>query len=163
MKKLIAFAGVSALLILATSCEKNIQQKNDATQHGMMDAAKAIGGKVVLAMAVPLSGANEVPANSSATKGVAVLQVTETRKLYSKVQISSLANDDAILFGHIHKGATGVNGGVLITLLHGPEDVGQQMVMDLTEAQYQSLLNDALYVNIHSTSYPGGIVRGQIR
>jgi len=165
MKKMIAYAGLCSLICLFASCEKAIQdqqpEKNAKTEKMM--AGKAIGGKVVWASAIPLSGLNEVPANNAGTKGVAILQVTEARKLYSKVQVSSLADDDAIRFGHIHRGAAGINGPVMIFLLHTANDIGMQMEIDLTEAQYQSLLNDALYVNVHSIKFPGGIIRGQIR
>ncbi|WP_367890794.1 CHRD domain-containing protein, partial [Ferruginibacter sp.] len=36
-------------------------------------------------------------------------------------------------------------------------------VTALTDDLYASLKTDAIYVNAHSTSKPGGLIRGQIR
>jgi hypothetical protein len=165
MKNIFLSAGVLLALATLISCEKNLQtNRNDAQM--MMNGAngKAIATKVIWAKTITLSGENEVPnAVMTSAKGIATLQLTDDMRLYSKVQVSSLEEGDGILFGHIHRGAAGSNGPVLLTLLHGPEDVGMQMEMQLTEAQYNALVNDALYVNVHSAKYPGGLLRGQIR
>jgi hypothetical protein len=121
------------------------------------------GGRYVLNMVIPLSGDEEVPAVNTPAKGIAHLRVGSDKKLYSKVIIQNLADGDVLRFAHVHAGATGVNGPVRIFLCHTAEDFGENIVTDLTDEQYNLLLNDATYVNAHSNFSPGGLVRGQIR
>ena len=64
---------------------------------------------------------------------------------------------------HIHEGAAGSNGPVIVPFTKISENVfvapeGAR----LTEAQYASYKAGNLYVNVHSAKYPGGEVRSQI-
>ena len=77
--------------------------------------------------------------------------------------IQKLEEGDALRFAHVHAGAAGVNGPVRIFLCHTAADFGENIVTELTDEQYNLLLNDATYVNAHSNFRPGGLVRGQIR
>ncbi len=77
--------------------------------------------------------------------------------------VQNLAEGDALRFSHVHSGATGVNGPIRIFLCHTADDFGQNIVTDLTDEEYNFLLNDAAYVNAHSNFSPPGLVRGQIR
>ena len=68
-----------------------------------------------------------------------------------------------ITAAHIHEGATGVNGPPVITLTKAPEG-GFKGCVDAPE-----WLQDAMkanfsgyYVNIHTTDYPNGAIRGQL-
>jgi len=66
---------------------------------------------------------------------------------------------------HIHGGAIGVNGGVLLDL--GPYIVGNRVSATitgtaLTTALKSSLLKGLTYINVHTTANPGGEIRGQI-
>ena len=114
-------------------------------------------------MVIQLSGDEEVPAVNTPAKGLAHLKVSSDKKLYSKVIVQNLEDGDALLFAHVHAGATGINGPVRIFLCHTAEDFGENIVTDLTDEQFNLLLNDATYVNAHSSFSPGGLVRGQIR
>lgn len=69
---------------------------------------------------------------------------------------------------HLHNAAAGVNGGVLFHLLPSPNFpantrggiiTGAQV---LTATQLTEIENSRTYINIHSTSYPGGELRGQL-
>lgn len=122
-----------------------------------------INTKVEVAMDIVLSGANEVPAIVTSATGVARIRVTADKKLYYRVTVSNLAAGDALVAAHIHTGASGVNGGVIIGLASGVADFATDKIFTLTDALYNSLKSDALYVNAHSTLYASGVVRGQIR
>lgn len=122
-----------------------------------------INTKVELAMDIVLSGANEVPAITTSATGTARIRVTSDKKLYSRVTVTNLAAGDALVAAHIHTGASGVNGAVLIGLASGVADFATDKVFTLTDVLYNSLKSDALYVNAHSTLYASGVVRGQIR
>lgn len=129
----------------------------------VVEASRNGDGPYVLNMLIQLSGDNEVPAVNTPAKGLAHLRVSADKKLYSKVIVQNLAEGDALRFSHVHSGATGVNGPIRIFLCHTADDFGQNIVTDLTDEEYNFLLNDAAYVNAHSNFSPPGLVRGQIR
>ena len=71
---------------------------------------------------------------------------------------------------HIHEGEAGVAGGVAVTL-KAPEEVagtGIGLATGCAKGQPKSLLRDIkqnpdqYYVNVHTSDFPGGAVRGQL-
>ncbi len=65
---------------------------------------------------------------------------------------------------HIHQGAAGKNGGVIIPL----KDAGDgkwKVPTDtkLTDAQQEAFRKGDLYVNVHSKEHPGGEIRAQLK
>jgi hypothetical protein len=160
MRRSFMFLLVAGFLMGITSCQKEaaVSEINDepvSQRNG--------GGPYVLNMLIELSGANEVPPVNTTATGTAHLRLTADRVLYSKVIVEDLEAGDALRFSHVHSGATGVNGPVVIFLCHTADDFGKNIVTTLTEAQYDLLVNGACYVNAHSNFHPGGIVRGQVR
>ena len=119
--------------------------------------------RIVFTQVVQLDGSQEVPAVATETKGIAILRVSESKKLYSKVIIQKLAEGDALRFAHIHAGATGANGPVRIGIAGNAADFGVIKEFQLTDAQFTLITAGAAYVNAHSNFFPSGIVRGQIR
>ena len=66
--------------------------------------------------------------------------------------------------GHIHQGAVGQNGPVIVTLVKTSNDVWSvPLGTALTDAQYQAYLAGNLYVNLHTAGNPGGEIRAQLR
>lgn len=118
---------------------------------------------VTFASSVALSGMNEVPAVTTTATGTALLRITADNKLYSKVTVTNVEAGDALTAGHIHTGAAGTNGGVLLGICASAADFGVTKIFTPTAAILTSIKADALYVNVHSTNRPSGIVRGQIR
>lgn len=118
---------------------------------------------VTFASSVALSGMNEVPAVTTTATGMALLRITADNKLYSKVTVTNVEAGDAVTAGHIHTGAAGTNGGVLIGICESAADFGVTKIFTPTTAILTAIKTDALYVNVHSTNRPSGIVRGQIR
>ena len=112
---------------------------------------------------VALSGANEVPAIITTATGTALLRLTTKKELFVRVSIASLEANDTLAVSHIHRGAAGANGGILLDLYANAAEFGTVKVITVTDAQIATLKNDALYVNVHSRRRPSGIVRGQIR
>ncbi|MBK5275914.1 MAG: CHRD domain-containing protein [Desulfuromonadales bacterium] len=66
------------------------------------------------------------------------------------------------IVAHIHDGAVGVNGPVVIPLTGGPSVWNVPANTVLTDAQLARLLAGGLYYNVHSAANPGGEIRGQI-
>ena len=118
---------------------------------------------VTFAASVSLSGANEVPAVTTTATGVALLRITADNKLYSKITVTNLEANDALTMAHIHTGAAGSNGGVLIGLCSSAADFGITKMNMPSAAVITSINADKLYVNVHSTTKASGIIRGQIR
>lgn len=112
---------------------------------------------------IALSGSNEVPAITTPTRGTSFLRITASGKLYSSFSFPVVESGDMLMAAHIHVGAAGVNGPVLLGLAGSATDFAATKVFELSAALRTSILNDALYVNVHSMLYASGAVRGQIR
>ena len=85
-------------------------------------------------------------------------------KMFYKVIVNDLDPTDAIAAGHIHNGASTVNGGVLLNLeMTNTAQLNSTKSLTLSAENLMKVTNDALYVNIHSTKVASGLLRGQIR
>lgn len=107
-----------------------------------------------------LSGADEVPTNASAALGTAAFSVDPTtRTLTGTVTTAGVAGVGA----HIHEGAPGVAGPIIIPLTGGAGGVWIVPTGTvLTEGQFTALQAGSYYVNVHSAAFTGGEIRGQI-
>lgn len=133
----------------------------------------------------PLSGAEEVPVVDTLARGNTVLHVSKDGDSISYKLI--VANIDNVTQAHIHCGAEGVNGPVVVflfgfveggvthngVLAEGTITAGDVIPRPDSEvcpggiANFDELLakissGDA-YVNVHTVEYPAGEIRGQIR
>lgn len=124
-----------------------------------------INSTIQWAQDVALSGANEVPAVATTATGTARFRLTSDGKLYYVVNVTGLtAGDGNLTAAHIHNGAVGANGSVLVGLISTAADFGVNKQLQLTDVQKTAIDGTgSLYVNAHSTIFTGGIVRGQIR
>ena len=116
-----------------------------------------------------LSAANEVPARGSAANGAAGFTLDGDRVLYS-IEANQIDN---ITASHIHSGAAGANGPVRVFLFQGPTTgavngrlvEGSFSAADVTGISFEALLAEmqagTAYVNVHTTQFPGGEMRGQ--
>lgn len=122
--------------------------------------AKATQAQIVSAT-VTLDGAQEVPpvvTNGTATAIVTANIATRTVTVSGSYSGLSSAQTQA----HIHKGASGVVGGILVTLTGTGGTSGTFSGSGiLTAPQFNDLLANGLYLNIHTTSHSGGELRGQ--
>ena len=114
-----------------------------------------------------LSGSNEVPAVT--TKGSGTVEGnynTKTKEITLNLKWSLGNPGDTTLMGHIHKGAVGVSGPVVIPLKGLPSGATDQQFTftsdPLTTEQESDLKAGDYYVNIHSNSNPGGELRAQL-
>ena len=108
-----------------------------------------------------MSAAQEVPTNASTATGTGTLVVDPaTRAASGSITLTGMTATAA----HIHLGATGVNGGVIVPLTDaggGVWNVPASAV--LTADQLKAYKQGNLYFNAHSAAFPGGEIRGQIR
>lgn len=108
-----------------------------------------------------LSGAQEVPPNSSGASGNAEVTVDpSTLAMTYRVTYSGLSGPASM--GHIHgPAAAGQNAAVKIPF----PSVAQSPITGnakLTAEQYADLKGGRYYVNIHTAAHPGGEIRGQL-
>lgn len=121
-----------------------------------------VNSDIVFAADVDLTGANQVPPVVTTATGKALIRVTTEKKLYSNVSVATLEPADALTMAHIHLGASGTNGDIIVTLASALADFGVNKVITLTNPQITTLFNSNTYVNVHTTLHPTGIVRGQL-
>ena len=124
-----------------------------------------------------LAGSNEVPARGTAAEGAVGLTV-EGNTVHYSIEVHAMT---AIVGGHIHSGAAGVNGPIRIALFPRPgvnsgpatgsiDGVlvqGTFQASDVVGITYDQLLAEmragTAYANVHTTQFPGGEIRGQVR
>jgi hypothetical protein len=126
-------------------------------------AIPALGGGRPLS--AELSADQEVPPVDSSATGTAQFTLNQGRgEVCVEIESSGYVNgDDDVIAGHIHIGAAGVPGGVVVNLLVTSADhsicvdgVDQDLIKDIRQnpADY--------YINLHTTFAPGGEIRGQL-
>jgi CHRD domain len=123
------------------------------------------GSATKCTVATVLKAGNEVPPSGSKAFGAAVVHINES-KLFFSVAIVNPARE-SFFAGHIHVGAAGVNGPVVVTLFSGSTDrklIVQAARLDIDPALGKAICADpaAYYINYHTTDFPGGAVRGQL-
>lgn len=107
-----------------------------------------------------LSGDNEVPAVKTAAKGSGTIMINADMTVSGSVTTTGVAGTMA----HIHQGAAGANGPVIIPLTKsGDNGWAVPAGAKLTEAQYKAYKAGGLYVNVHSAANKGGEIRGQLK
>ena len=121
-----------------------------------------LNAMIVLADDVILKGDNQMPKVNTTAQGLALLRLTSDKKLYSNVTVKNLEGWDELLYAHIHKGDTGVNGPIIVNLCMSAAEFGIIKISPLSDENYMIIKKDYNYVNVHSKAYPKGIVRGQI-
>lgn len=109
---------------------------------------------------VMLSGANEVPAvqTSASANGHVTVNSDRTVKVHLKV---SGMNPTA---AHIHMGAAGANGPVIVPLeKKGDSEFVSKPDAKFTEEQYEAYKAGRTYVNVHSDAHKPGEIRAQLK
>ena len=106
-----------------------------------------------------LTGANEVPAVTSGASGTGSITVTADHSVSGSVTVSGMTPTA----GHIHQGAAGANGPVIVPFTQSGNTFSAPPGAKLNDAQYDAYKAGNLYVNVHSAAYPGGEVRAQLK
>ena len=121
-------------------------------------AVYEIKSKPSLLFTAMLTGAQETPPNNSTATGRATLLLSPDEKT-ARVSLTFESLSTAQTDAHIHgPAAPGVSAAPIF-----PLPLGQisDFAITLTPAQVQDLKNGLFYVNVHSTNFPAGEIRGQ--
>ena len=122
---------------------------------GALATATAFGAEV----SVKLSGMNEVPPVTTSAAGSGEFTVGDDGSISGSVTTTGVNGTMA----HIHVGAAGTNGGVIVPLVKEGDTYKTPAGAKLTPEQMKALKEGGLYVNVHSAAHPGGEVRAQLQ
>lgn len=111
------------------------------------------------ALSVKLSGAEEVPPVSTPGSGSGSFRVAEDGTITGNVTTKDVQGTMA----HIHRGAKGQNGPIIVPLDKNGDTYSVPAGRKLTKEQLEDLKKGNLYVNVHTNANKGGEVRGQIQ
>jgi hypothetical protein len=109
---------------------------------------------------VTLTGSQEIPPVTTSASAVGVITVAADKSVRGSVTVSGISPTAT----HIHEAPAGTNGPIVIPLVKTGDNVwtvpeGAKM----TDAQFDSYKAGNLYYNVHSATYKGGELRGQIK
>lgn len=109
---------------------------------------------------VALTGAQEVPPVSTRASGRSTIAVASDRTVSGSV----IVDDMKATAAHIHQGAAGTNGPVIIPLTRTSDTVfSVPRDTRLNDQQYAAYKAGNLYINVHSSTYPNGEIRVQLK
>src|SRR5204863_6153627 len=121
-------------------------------------AVYEIKSKPILLFTATLTGSQETPPNNSTGTGAATLLLSPDEKT-ARVSLIFSGLSSGQTDAHIHGPAgPGISAPVIFPLPLGQVSDFQ---IDLTASQAQDLKNGLLYVNVHSSTFPTGEIRGQ--
>jgi hypothetical protein len=106
-----------------------------------------------------LSAANEVPANASIAKGL-VTVVVEGNTVTVNAVFDSLTGP--VTACHFHKAVAGANGSSFTNFLANVRGNRLYVKTTLTNAQIGDMMEDSVYLNVHTAANGGGEIRGQL-
>ena len=110
------------------------------------------------AIGVKLTGTEEVPPLSVPGSGSGTFRVTEDGTISGSVTTKDVEGTMA----HIHRGAKGTNGPVIVPLDKTGDTYSVPAGRKLSAEQLKDLKAGNLYVNVHTAKNKGGEVRGQL-
>lgn len=106
-----------------------------------------------------LSGDQESPAVKTKASGSGAITIKDDMSVSGSVKTKNVKGTAA----HIHEGAPGQNGPVIIPLTKSGDTWKVPDNAKLTDAQYQAFKAGNLYVNVHTKAHPNGEVRAQLK
>lgn len=110
-----------------------------------------------------LRGSNEVPATGSTVVGAALITIDNNNQLTFEINAPGIVSPTA---SHIHDGAAGTNAGVLIgftpTATFSNGRLRGAISVPPTDAANIKANPAGFYVNVHTTAFGGGEIRGQL-
>lgn len=177
-KKRMHVLSSALLVILATGCATKagpsdsgmMQGKSDGMMQGTPDGMMQgkpdgmmqgmPGGMMQGVSNLTLGGSQEVPPVNTTATGKGTITVPADKSVSGSIMTTGID----VKAAHIHAGAAGSNGPVVIALVKSAENRWSVPPgAMLNDDQYASYMAGNLYVNVHSAAHPDGEIRGQLR
>jgi hypothetical protein len=108
---------------------------------------------------VKLTGANEVPAVVTSASAEGSITIAPDGSVSGSITVTGMAPTA----GHIHQGAPGINGPVIVPFVQNGNVFTAPAGAKLTETQLAAYRAGNLYVNVHSAAHPAGEIRAQLK
>jgi hypothetical protein len=108
---------------------------------------------------VSLSGANEVPPVTTSATGEGTITVADDGAVSGSVTTKGVQGTAA----HIHMGAAGKNGPVVVPFTKEGDTYKAAAGAKLNADQLKAFKDGELYFNVHSAANPNGEIRGQLK
>jgi CHRD domain len=124
-----------------------------------LSACAGMGGSAGKSVDVRLSGGEEVPPVSASGSGSGQFTIADDGTVSGSVSTTGVQGTMA----HIHQGAKGQNGPVIVPLTKNGDTYSAPAGAKLSDAQLQAFRAGNLYVNVHTAGNKGGEVRGQLQ
>lgn len=123
-----------------------------------------------VSMWAPLSGNEETSVIDAAARGGVMLELTTFTSGTMELAVPPAQGINNVTSAHVHVGAAGVNGNIIIDLLAGsdlsrsPVTGSAEGTITYTQPEYARLLANpaGYYANIHTAAAPLGLARGQL-
>jgi hypothetical protein len=137
---------------------------------GSVASAKSDLG-VTCVLHAKLAAKNETPATTSVAKGHTLIKIRNNGTIEFKTQINN-KNHETFVAGHVHQAAVGVAGPIVVPLFVAPtpatsaRHIKQSGIATPNAGTTGAALcqnPSAYYVNYHTTAFPAGAIRGQLR
>ena len=125
----------------------------------LLVGAFCVGTAFAADVKVTLSGDNEVPPVKTAAKGSGTITVADDGAVSGSVTTTGVQGTAA----HIHEGAAGANGPVIVPFTKDGDTYKAPAGAKLTPAQMTAFKAGNLYFNVHSDANKGGEIRGQLK
>ncbi len=109
---------------------------------------------------VTLSGSNESPPVTSSASGSGEITVAADGSVKGSVKVTGMTPTAA----HIHQGAAGASGPVIVPMVkQGDDTFGFAPTAKMTPEQLSAFKAGNTYVNVHSAAHPAGEIRAQLK
>ncbi|HEX4779820.1 MAG TPA: CHRD domain-containing protein [Usitatibacter sp.] len=107
-----------------------------------------------------LTGANEVPPVTTSASGSGTVTVNADHTVVAHIKATGMQATAS----HIHMGAAGANGPVIVPFTKsGDNEFSAPAGAKLTDEQYAAFKAGHTYVNVHSDAHKGGEIRAQLK
>ena len=158
--RLLAAIALAGLLALSGACgDDDDEDAGDTTET----TAEASDSDDLVTMKTDLKGGAEEVPNPGDPDGSGKAEVTLDKgknEVCYEIEVENIAAPSA---SHIHQGAKGASGGIVVTFDHTKIGQGKSCVASDKAVLDQIAANPAnFYVNVHTGDFPGGAVRGQL-
>lgn len=110
---------------------------------------------------VALSGGEVNPPSGSAATGRVILRLTTDKVLHYQVQVSGQAGSDVLGAAHLHE--YNVSPALSFPLAEASADYNTVKSVPASDALIKALKTNPVFIDVHSTAFPLGLIGGKLR